>query len=253
MYVIFTHFNLFDYHYIVTDMFEKLHIVTIDGPSGVGKSTISRKIADRLGYTYLDTGAMYRAVGLHVKLKGADPTSERAVADGIRDLKIELLPASDENGDVGVILNGEDVSGEIRTPEMSMAASKISALSVVRVKLTEMQREIGSQGRIVAEGRDTGTVVFPQAAFKFYLDAAPEERARRRVLQLRASGGEVDEKEILEMIIKRDRDDSERTIAPLKKADDALLIDTTRLNIDEVSDRILAAVTSLLPREGLLK
>ncbi len=234
-------------------MLEKQHIVTIDGPSGVGKSTISRKIADQLGYTYLDTGAMYRAVGLHVKLKGVDPTSERAVADGISNLKIELLSASGESGDVGVILNGKDVSGEIRTPEMSMAASKISALYVVREKLTEMQQEIGSQGKIVAEGRDTGTVVFPQAAYKFYLDAAPEERARRRVDQLRASGAEVDEKEILAMILKRDRDDSERTIAPLKKADDAQLIDTTRLNIDEVSKRILTAVTTSLSWESQLK
>ncbi len=231
-------------------MFDKQLIVTIDGPSGVGKSTISRKVAGELGYTYLDTGAMYRAVGLHVKLKRADLTSEGEVAEAMSDISIELLPASEERGDVGVILNGRDVSDEIRTPEMSMVASKVSALSVVRQKLTEMQRKIGSKGRIVAEGRDTGTVVFPEAAFKFYLDAQPEERARRRVVQLQSGGSQADEKEILALILKRDKDDSERSLAPLKKADDALLIDTTSLNIKKVGGRILEVVFKKLSQKN---
>lgn len=217
-------------------------IVTIDGPSGVGKSTISRSIAAKFGFTYLDTGAMYRALGLHVKLKGIDLESEREVASGITDLSLELIPATADMGDVGVILNGKDVSKEIRTPEISMVASKVSALQAVRNKLTEMQREIGMKGNIVAEGRDTGTVVFPRAAFKFYLDANPEERVRRRVAQLRKNGTEVDEQSILEMILKRDRDDSERTLAPLRKADDAQHIDTTLLSISEVSDLIAEAI-----------
>ncbi len=230
-------------------MFDNQRIVTIDGPSGVGKSTISREIAAKLGYTYLDTGAMYRAVGLHVKLKQIDLDNEDAVADGITDLTLELLPAPHIDGDVGVLLNGKDVSDAIRTPEMSMVASKVSAWAAVREKLTEMQRSIGLQGRIVAEGRDTGTVVFPDAAFKFYLDAAPEERARRRVTQLRANGTEVDEKAILEMIIKRDRDDSERALAPLAKAEDAELIDTSSLSIQEVSRKILEAILRKSPQE----
>ncbi|MCP3929858.1 MAG: (d)CMP kinase [Bacteroidetes bacterium] len=223
-------------------MLKKQLIVTIDGPSGVGKSTLSRKVAKELGYTYLDTGAMYRAVGLHVKLKGADKSSEKDLAAAMSDIQIELFPASG-NGDVGVVLNGRDVSDIIRTPEMSMVASRVSALAVVREKLTNMQRIIGSKGRIVAEGRDTGTVVFPDAAYKFYLDANPEERARRRVVQLEKGGARSDQKKILAMILERDKADSQRSLAPLKKADDAHLIDTTCLNIEEVADRILKEIS----------
>jgi CMP/dCMP kinase len=227
-------------------MSDTQNIVTIDGPSGVGKSTISRKIATTFGFTYLDTGAMYRALGLHVKMKEIDLDSDKEVAAGILDLSLELIPASSEMDDVGVILNGKNVSGEIRTPEMSMVASKVSALPSVRKKLTEMQREIGLKGKIVAEGRDTGTVVFPKAAYKFYLDANPEERARRRVAQLRESGSEVDEQSILSMILKRDKNDSDRVLAPLKKADDALLIDTTSLSIEEVSEIITESIQKQL-------
>ncbi len=229
-------------------MLNKKHIVTIDGPSGVGKSTLSRMVAKELGYTYLDTGAMYRAVGLHVKLKGADLDSEEDVARVLGDIIIKLVPSSGDE-DVGVVLNGKDVSDIVRTTEMSMVASKVSALAVVRERLTQMQQEIGSEGQIVAEGRDTGTVVFPAAAFKFYLDANPEERARRRVAQLGKGGEPADEKEILSMIRKRDRDDSERTLAPLKKAEDALVIDTTDLSVGEVGDRILKKIRRTLEQE----
>jgi CMP/dCMP kinase len=225
-------------------MLKKMEIIALDGPSGVGKSTISRKIAKALGYTYLDTGAMYRAVGLYLKLHLVDIEDTKAVAAGLKNISIRLLPARNEEGDTGVILNGEDVSDAIRTAEISMLASKVSAIPVVRVKLTEMQREIGSRGKVVAEGRDIGTVVFPEAANKFFLDADIQERARRRARQLHLSGNQVEEEKIREMISQRDRDDSERSVAPLRKAEDALLIDTTGITIEDVCEKILQVVSS---------
>ncbi len=217
-------------------------IVTIDGPSGVGKSTVSRAVAARLGYTYLDTGAMYRAVAWKCRQEGVSPDDEQGVARLLDDLDIRLLPPEREGDDVRVLVDGRDVSREIRTPEMAMAASRVSALGVVRQRLTRMQQEMGAAGRIVAEGRDTGTVVFPRAAWKFFLDAAPGERARRRAEQLRQRGQEVDEEEILAQIIQRDRDDRQRTIAPLRAAPDAIHIDTTNLDLDQVVDLILSHI-----------
>lgn len=223
-------------------MSEKQDIVTIDGPAGVGKSTISRKVAAALGFTYLDTGAMYRAVAWYLQGKNVGFDNEAKVGEALESLVLELLPAPDENSDVTVLVMGQDVSSAIRTPEMSMAASAVSKLPVVRSRLTLMQQDIGRKEKIVAEGRDTGTVVFPKAAHKFFLDAKPEERARRRVLQLRENGEQADEKEILALTIERDKNDRERAIAPLKKAPDALLIDTTELSIEEVSSKVLETV-----------
>ncbi len=223
-------------------MQKKKEIVTLDGPSGVGKSTISRKIAAILGYSYLDTGAMYRAVGLHLQLKGVDIENSETVAANLAGISIHLLPAEKDDNDTGVLLNGKNVSKDIRTSEISMVASKVSSYPAVREKLTQMQREIGSQGKIVAEGRDVGTVVFPDAAYKFFLEADVEERALRRVGQMRLEGSNVTKESILEMINKRDRDDSERTTAPLKKAEDALLIDTTNMTIDQVCEEILQKI-----------
>ena len=223
-------------------MSEKQNVVTIDGPSGVGKSTISRRVAVALGFTYLDTGAMYRAVGLQIEKTNIDESNDVEVQKCLDDLVLDLLPAKDENGDVGVLLCGKDVSSAIRTPEMAMVASRVSALPLVRKKLTLMQREIGKKGSIVAEGRDTGTVVFPNAVNKFFLDATPEKRAGRRILQLRAQGKVVNEKELLSMIVERDKNDSQRDIAPLKKADDAVYVDTTDLSINEVAETILSII-----------
>ncbi|MDR3631940.1 MAG: (d)CMP kinase [Desulfocapsaceae bacterium] len=223
---------------------EKTNIITLDGPSGVGKSTISRRIAAQLGYTYLDTGAMYRAVGFYLKTQSVDIDNFENVSACLGDITIRLLPARDEISDAGVILNGRDISDRIRTPEISMLASRVSTIPAVRMKLTEMQRQIGAEGRVVAEGRDTGTVVFPEAAHKFFLDADIRERAHRRIRQMRLTGAAVDEREVFEMIQKRDRDDSERSIAPLKKAEDALLIDTTGLTIEEVCSEILHNIES---------
>ncbi len=221
-----------------------VEVITIDGPAGVGKSTISRKLAARLGYTYLDTGAMYRAAALSLANRGIDCSDEHAVVRALSGVTIELLPAADENDDTDVLLNGERVGTLIRTPEMSMRASTVSAVPAVRRILTEMQRELGRRGKIVAEGRDTGTVVFPGARHKFFLDADSVVRARRRALQMRERGETVDEKTLLEMTVRRDRQDSERAVAPLKKADDAWVIDTSTRSIDQVLEAILAVVRS---------
>jgi cytidylate kinase len=206
-------------------------IITIDGPSGAGKSTISRALARALGYAYLDTGAMYRAVGLAVQRAGLPPEESAELTELLSCLELNLVEV---DGETGVVLNGEDISTAIRTPEMSMLASRISALPTVRLRLTELQRQIGARGGMVAEGRDMGTVVFPAAAHKFFLDASPEERARRRVAQLRAQGRQVQESEILAQIIERDRADSSRALAPLKPATEAVLVDSSRMTIDQV-------------------
>jgi len=223
-------------------MSDRLTVVTIDGPSGVGKSTISRKVAARIGFTYLDTGAMYRAVAFKCMQKGINIGDEQAVADILAGLDIQLLPALSEQEDVRVVLDGYDISDKIRTQEISMMASAVSALQPVRAKLTRMQQDLGAGGKMVAEGRDTGTVVFPDAAWKFFLDATPEERARRRIGQLRERGQDVDEQEILAQIVKRDRDDSERTIAPLRAAPDAVQINSTEMTVEEVVARVLEVV-----------
>lgn len=218
------------------------NIVTIDGPAGVGKSSVSRKVAAATGFTYLDTGAMYRAVGWYFLQQGIDLEETEAIVEKLADLDLKLHPAADEESDVGVFLNGEEVTDAIRTAEMAMIASRVSALPVVRQVLTEIQRGYGEKGGIVAEGRDTGTVVFPRAAYKFFLDARPEERAKRRVLQLQARGVVADFNEILTMTLERDKNDSQRVIAPLKMAEDAVLIETTTRTVPQVVDEILRVI-----------
>ena len=225
-------------------MSEKKNIVTIDGPSGAGKSTISKLLAARLHYTYLDTGAMYRVVGLQVERFGLDLGEEGArekLAQLLAGLDLKLAPG-DEGKETRAFLNGEDVSDAIRTPEMAMVASRASAEPEVRKKLTEMQRKIGNNGAIVAEGRDMGTIVFPDAMHKFFLDASPEERAMRRQKQLEESGQKIEFQELLAQIQKRDRDDSSRSLAPLHPAEDAVIIDSSEMNIDEVVSFMLAAI-----------
>lgn len=214
-------------------------IITIDGPAGSGKSTISRAVAAKFNYAYLDTGAMYRAVGLQAVRSGVDPDDEVKMADMLDCLDLHLLPG---DGEPVVMLGSEDVSHEIRTPEMGMMASKVSAKAIVRNKLTEIQQRIGAKGSVVAEGRDMGTVVFSEARYKFYLDATPEERSRRRTEQLQAQGLEVDFAEILTQTKKRDFDDSNRAIAPLKPANDAILIDSSLMSIAQVIELITKEV-----------
>lgn len=217
-------------------------IVTIDGPSGVGKSSVSRVIAAKLHYTYLDTGAMYRGVGYYFFNLGMEYEDEEKIALRLDEIDIALKPATGADDEVGVIVNGEDISDKIRTPELSMIASKISALPSVRQFLTKIQRKIAGSGNVVAEGRDMGTVVFPDAAYKFFLDAAPEERCRRRLNQMKQKGVTADAQKTLAMIVERDKNDSERAVAPLKKAQDAHYVDTTGLSLEDVCGVILAAI-----------
>jgi cytidylate kinase len=232
-------------------MVEKKNIVTIDGPSGAGKSTISKLLAARLQYTYLDTGAMYRVVGLQVERSGLDlegGDAREKLVQLLDSLDMKLAPG-EEGQETRAFLHGEDVSQAIRTPEIAMVASRVSAEPEVRKKLTEMQRAIGNNGAIVAEGRDMGTIVFPQAKHKFFLDASPEERARRRQKQLLEKGQKVNYAELLAQIEKRDRDDSSRSLAPLKPAADAVVIDSSQMSIDEVVSFMLQSVQGKLKQQ----
>jgi cytidylate kinase len=225
-------------------MAEKKNIITIDGPSGAGKSTISKLLAAKLHYIYLDTGAMYRVVGLQVKRSGLDLEAENAgekLDQLLNTLDMKLAPG-EEGQETRAFLAGEDVSDAIRTPEMAMVASRVSAEPEVRMKLTEMQRVIARNGKIVAEGRDMGTVVLPDARFKFFLDATAEERARRRQKQLLEKGQKAEYKQLLSQIQKRDRDDSSRSLAPLKPAADAIIIDSSKMSIEEVVSFMLQYV-----------
>lgn len=213
-------------------MLPKHAIITIDGPSGSGKSTISRSLAAKLGFTYLDTGAMYRGVGLKVEQAGIGLEDSKALSKLLDNLDLHLAPNGDD--DVRVFLDNKDVSLAIRTAEMGLVASRVSANKAVRKKLTKLQQDMGRKGSIVAEGRDMGTVVFPGADFKFFLDASPEERARRRCEQLKERGQDADYDDILEQIIKRDKDDSSRELAPLKPAEDAIIVDSSKMNAEQV-------------------
>ncbi len=215
-------------------------VIAIDGPSGAGKSTASRLLAKRLGYTYIDSGAMYRAIGWKAKREGVDPADEQALTDLCSRTNISIKK---DNDDPRIFADGVDVSDAIRTPEMGMMASAVSKSRVVRARLLAIQRKLGSQGGVVMDGRDIGTVIFPGADVKFYLDASAEERGRRRFRELRAKSQDVDLERITREIEERDRQDSGREIAPLRQAADALFIDSSRMSIDEVINKMLAEVT----------
>lgn len=207
-------------------------IIAVDGPAGAGKSTASKIVATKLGYTYIDTGAMYRAVGLKV-FESGQPLTEKFLAEVTEKIEIEL----DESA--RVFANGEEVTKKIRTPEVSRLASDVSKFGFVRKKLTELQRKMAQRGKVIMDGRDIGTVVLPNADLKIFLTASIEERARRRFDELNAKGQTVELSAIEKEIATRDKQDMEREIAPLKKADDAILLDTTNLTIEEVVDKIL--------------
>jgi cytidylate kinase len=207
-------------------------IIAIDGPSGAGKSTIARLLADRMGYLYLDTGAMFRAVALMVKRAGISIDDENTLEEACRNLEISFARSND--GKYRVFSNGEDVSDAIRTPEISMLTSTISAKKAVREILLHMQRKIGSAGGVILEGRDIGTVVFPDADVKFFLSASAEERGKRRFLELNARGEETTLEKTISEVVQRDAQDEQREHAPLRKAEDAIAIDTTALSIEEV-------------------
>jgi cytidylate kinase len=205
-------------------------IIAIDGPSGAGKSTITRLLADRLGYVHIDTGAMFRAVALAAKRAGVAIDDEEALAGLCRCLTISFT----RNDGRRVLLNGEDVSEAIRTPEISLLTSRVSAKKSVRDILLERQREMGKFGGVVLEGRDIGTVVFPDADVKFFLTASVEERGRRRYRELQSKGEAVSLEGTLAEVVQRDEQDERREHAPLRKAADAVDIDSSGLSIDEV-------------------
>ena len=205
--------------------------VAIDGPAGAGKSTISRAAAKELGYIYIDTGALYRTVGLNAMRKGADVNDPESVIATLTDeLKVELRFI---DGEQRMFLCGEDVSDKIRTPESSSAASKVSAVPEVRKYLFDLQKNLAENNNCIMDGRDIGTVVLPDAKVKIFLTASPEARAKRRYAELLEKGMDVKYEDVLADMIKRDYDDSHRAIAPLKQADDAVLADTSDITLEE--------------------
>ena len=214
-------------------------IIAIDGPSGAGKSTLAKRLARELGFIYLDTGAMYRALALKLLRQGVDLADDARVNQLVRQTAIDLR---EKDGKLQVLLDGCDVAADIRTPEVSQMASKSSALSVVRARLLELQREIGQRGSVVAEGRDIGTVIFPQAQVKIFLDASSGERARRRYQELFAAGREVNLEETLREMEERDKRDSERDLAPLRQAADAVRVDSSSIGADAVAAMVLDLV-----------
>ncbi|MEM8874865.1 MAG: (d)CMP kinase [Planctomycetota bacterium] len=219
-------------------------IVTLDGPAGTGKSTVAKRVAEQLGFDFLDTGAMYRAVGLAALRRDADMADARELAWIAGKCRIEF---DWEKTPPELVLNGEPVGGKLRDAAPTAAASHVAAVPEIREILVEQQQKIGANApNLVTEGRDQGTVVFPDAEYKFFLTADPEERARRRADQLRRRGEKVDVDCIRREMIERDRRDSTRKVAPLKAADDAIVIDTTELTEDDVVRRIVGAVQQAL-------
>ncbi len=213
-------------------------VIAIDGPSGAGKSTLARLLADRLGYVYIDTGAMYRSIGWKAAQEGIDPADEARLAELCSRTEVSIR----QNDSPRFFVDSVDVTGLIRTPEMGMIASAVSRSPAVRARLLVLQRELGKKGSVVMDGRDIGTVVFPDADVKFYLIATAGERGRRRYQELREKGMDVDLAKITSEIEQRDKQDSGRDIAPLRKAEDAVLVDSSALTIDEVLDFMLAVI-----------
>lgn len=214
--------------------------VAIDGPSGAGKSTLARSIAAKAGFLYVDTGALYRTIGYYVYRQGIDPKNEAAVAAILPDIQVQMAYGGD--GLQHMLLNGQDVTTEIRLPEISMYASAVSAHPPVRAFLLEMQRQLARTNSVIMDGRDIGTVVLPDAEVKVFLTAGAEERARRRCLELEQRGTPQPFEEVLRDIQQRDWNDSHRAAAPLRRAEDAILLDTTELSFRESEEALLQII-----------
>ena len=210
-------------------------VIAIDGPAGAGKSTVAKIVADQLGYIYIDTGAMYRGVAWKTLQQDKD-ASNAAILHAVHDINVRL--ACTENG-TKIAVDGVDVTREIRTPEVTHIVSRVAALGAVREKMVELQRAMAREGSVVMDGRDIGTNVLPNADVKIFLTASVEERARRRYDEMKDKGYAVDFEELKQEIAARDKQDSERAISPLRQAEDAVLLDTTELSIDDVVGRIL--------------
>ena len=214
--------------------------IAIDGPSGAGKSTLARSAAEKLGFLYVDTGAIYRTIGYDSYLRGIDPADEAAVTARLPQLRVELRHGGD--GLQHMLLDGRDVTAEIRLPEISRYASAVAAHPAVRAYLLEMQRQLAREHSVLMDGRDIGTVVLPEAEVKIFLTAAPEARALRRCLELEQRGTPEPYEKVLEDIRRRDWDDSHRAIAPLRQAEDAVVLDTTELTFAQSEEALLALI-----------
>lgn len=212
-------------------------VIAIDGPAGAGKSTIAKMVAKQLGYIYIDTGAMYRAVAWRVLQKYNPPISTKQIVSILDDINIKL--SYDENKNMCVEVNGVDVSVGIRTPEVTALVSQVAAVSEVRTKMVELQRTMTKCGKVLMDGRDIGTCVLPKADLKIFLTASVEERANRRAKQMQEKGYNIDVEAIKKDITARDEADMNREISPLKKADDAIVLDTTKMTINEVMTAIV--------------
>lgn len=223
---------------------KKVYSIAIDGPAGAGKSSIAKQVAKELGFVYVDTGAIYRTVGYHMNLMGIGPKDTDGITRLLDDVNLSIT--YDEAGLQHMILNGRDVTDEIRTPEMSKIASLISAQSCVREFLLDMQRNVAKEHNVIMDGRDIGTVVLPHADLKIYLTASAQERARRRMLELEAKGQKMKYETVLREIEQRDHQDMTRAIAPLKKAKDAKLIDTTELDLQGSIAAVKAAIMEVV-------
>ena len=214
--------------------------IAIDGPSGAGKSTLARSAAAELGYLYVDTGAIYRTIGCYVQAHGIDPKDKTAVLAALPDIRVEMRYG--EEGLQHMLLNGRDVTGEIRLPEISLYASAVSAYPEVRAYLLEMQRSLARENNVIMDGRDIGTVVLPDAAVKIFLTASPEIRAKRRCLELTQRGTPEAYEKVLAEIRQRDYNDTHRAAAPLRQAEDALLLDTSELSFAESLQALLKLI-----------
>lgn len=220
------------------------YAIAIDGPSGAGKSSLARAAAAQFGFIYVDTGAIYRTVGLAAYRRGLDRHDENAVKAMLPELRIEMR--YNEAGEQRMFLNGDDVSAEIREPEISICASDVSALPAVRTFLLEMQRHMAREHSVIMDGRDIGTVVLPQAELKIFLTASAKARAARRLLELRRKGIESSFEEVLRDIEYRDEQDTARAAAPLKKADDAVLVDTSDIDFEQSLARLCGIIEERL-------
>ena len=218
--------------------------IAIDGPAGAGKSTLARQLARELNYCYVDTGAIYRTVGLAAQRAGVAPEDSGRVVELLPGLDVDLTYGAD--GQQRMLLGGEDVSQAIRQPEMSMYASRISAIPQVRDFLLQMQRDLAATRNVIMDGRDIGTVVLPNASVKIFLTAAPETRAARRYAELREKGMDITYEEVLTDLMRRDENDSTRAAAPLRQAEDAVLVDTTGMNFEQSVQKLLDTVQERL-------
>ncbi len=214
--------------------------IALDGPAGAGKSSIAKRAAKALDYIYVDTGALYRTIGLAATRSNVEPKPSKEVNELLSEIKVDLT--FNDKGEQIVLLNGEDVSGEIRTPEASMTASKISAVPSVREYLLDLQRNMAKTHNVIMDGRDIGTVVLPDAQIKIFLTASPEARAKRRYKELCEKGMDVKYEDVLSDVIQRDYNDTHRDVAPLKPAEDSITVDTTELDFEQSVDKIISVI-----------